>query len=535
MTLRIATLAASLGVALTVCAQVRAQEQPPVFRSAARLVHVSVVVQDRNGQAVPGLVASDFEIIEGGKRLPVAHFAVQAGEPSRRVAVGDGPHTFTNVVDGRIGTGATILLFDRLNTRDLDQERARQHIIAFLKGLRPEERIGFYILDPGEVRVLHDFTRDAAALLAVLDRTSRVTSNELAASEDKLPQFEPVGDGLDAQFEAWLLRAEQHMQGFYLMRRGEETANALELLANRLAAIPGRKNIIWVSSAFPLYFPDGIRIQSMSAEIYRATRALSHADVSIYPVDARGLEGAFAGHPADKLRPFTTMASQAPSFDTSSIIAEQTGGRVFRNTNDLRTAMSRAVEDASLTYLLGYYPVDQRWDGRFRKIEVKVARRGVNVRHRSGYYAHPPKVADAALSKNALVEALHYPLEATGLGLSVRVAPGSTPGTVSFAIIVDPSGLALEQKDGRWKGQVELAIGQRGGDGRLHNSAHVAVPLDIPNEMRAALVESGLTLNRTITLVPAARVVIVGVKDEGSGAIGTVRLDASRLRPLVGK
>lgn len=50
------------------------------------------------------------------------------------------------------------------------------------------------------------------------------------------------------------------------------------------------------------------------------------------------------------------MTRLAPSFDTSSIIAEQTGGRVFRNTNDLRSAMQRAVADADLTYVLGYYP-----------------------------------------------------------------------------------------------------------------------------------------------------------------------------------
>lgn len=128
---------------------------------------------------------------------------------------------------------------------------------------------------------------------------------------------------------------------------------------------------------------DGVSLQRMSPRLYRATRALSHADVSIYPVDARGLIGGLSG-PAGRPT-LTTMTQLAPSFDTSSL--EQTERRVFRNTNDLRAAMQRAVADAELTYVLGYYPQDDRFDGCFRKIEVKVHKDDVLVRHRRGYYA----------------------------------------------------------------------------------------------------------------------------------------------------
>jgi len=57
---------------------------------------------------------------------------------------------------------------------------------------------------------------------------------------------------------------------------------------------------------------------------------------------------------------------------TSQVIAEQTGGRAFFNTNDLGGAIKRAAEDTNLTYVLGYYPENVRWDGRFRDIKVGV-------------------------------------------------------------------------------------------------------------------------------------------------------------------
>lgn len=505
-----------------------AQSQQPVFRSSTRLVQVSVIAQDRTGKPVPGLTAADFEVIEGGKRHPVTHFAVQTAEAARAASMPAPPGAFTNVLDGRIGTGATIVLFDRLNTADVDQIYARRHLAAFVQQLSPDERLGFYVLDGRYLRIINDFTADASALLRMLDGVSKTSSAELAGSEDKLHRPEASGDAaLDAMFEAMIEKSELAMNGFFIEQRVDATVETLEILAERLAGVQGRKNVIWVSSAFPLYFNDGISMQQMSSRVYRATRALSHADVSIYPVDARGLIGGLSG-PAGRPT-LTTMAQLAPSFDTSSLIAEQTGGRVFRNTNDLRAALTRAVEDADLTYVLGYYPQDERFDGRFRRIQVKVARPGVSVRHRTGYYAHPPK-AEAGLEKDALVTALEYPIEATALGLTVTSAATAASGNVVLTIVIDPTRLSLEQRDGQWKGQLEVAIAQRLPENKRLNSAHVMVPLDIPDAMRPQLLKSGLTLTRTVTLNPASYMLVVGVRDLKSGAIGTVRIDARRLK-----
>lgn len=527
--LSVAAAFVALGAALLASG---GQDQQPTLRSTTRLVQVSVTVQDRDGRPVRGLTAADFTVMDRGKAHPVAHFAVQ-DEEARRAAspATSSPSTFSNVIDGRMGTGATILLFDVLNTRDVDRIRARDHVIKFLRELRPDERIGFYVLEPGGFYILHDFTRDASSLLATLNRVFNVSPAPLAGSEDTIRLPDRVGDGLDEMFESWILGAQQRMQGFFLEQRARTTAEVLELLADRFGGVQGRKSVIWVSSAFPLYFSDGLFLKSMSPEVYRATRALSHADVTIYPVDAVGLEGAFAGRPADKQRAFTTIASQAPRFDTSSLIAAQTGGRAFRNTNDLRAAMQRAVEDADHTYVIGYYPIDEQWDGRYREIKVKVARKDVRVRHRNGYYAHPPRLADAAFSQRGLVEALRSPVEATGIGVTVTADKVQAPGAFTLTIRVDPAALVLAQKDERWTGEVEVAIQQLVG-GPAPLQTHVRIPLALTGAERQQLLDEGLTLTRTIALDPRVRQVRVGVRDLGSGLAGTVFIDPARLKGL---
>jgi VWFA-related protein len=523
--IRAIALAAVITAVVALSPRAAGQSPQPVFRSEARLVQVSLIVQDRNGRPVPGLTAADFEVKESGKKHVVAHLAVQTRDALRAASASPPAGSFTNVLDGRVGTGATVLLFDRLNTSGFDQVYARRHIADFIRRLRPDERLGFYVLDPGSLRIINDFTADASTLLAMLDGVTTDTSVDLDRSEDKLERAPDIGDArLDALYAAMIEKSEQAVQAFSMERRVDATVETLEILAERLSGVRGRKNVIWVSSAFPLYFHDGISMQDMSSRVYRATRALSHADISIYPVDARGLVGGLSG-PAGRPT-HTTMAQLAPSHDASSIIAQQTGGKAFRNTNDLRAAMTRAVEDSELTYVLGYYPQDERFDGRFRSIDVKVKKPGVKVRHRSGYYAHPPKAA--ALEKDALIDALNFPVEATSLGLTVTHT-ASANGELMLTIAIDPSALSLQQKDGRWVGQLEVAIGQRLADRRLRNSAHVMVPVNIPDAMRSEFVKSGLTLSRTVPLDPAASLVVVGVRDLMSGAVGTVRINAGTL------
>lgn len=505
--------------------------QAPVFRADTGLVRVSVVVQDRRGQPVTGLTAADFELFDHRQPQQVALFSVEGSAAPARAS--DHPDVFTNRIDGPASAGVTVLLFDRLNTLQEHQTIARNHIFQYLKQLRPEDRVGFYVLEADEVLVLHDFTRDAASLIKAVERVDTRTSVPLAGSQDQLVRGIEVGlRDFDTEIEGWVSRAEEQIQGFFLDRRVKATTGAMEGIATHLAGVRGRKNVIWISSGFPILFNDGIMLRNASPELFRATRALNDADIAFYPVDARGLMGVFSTPPGARQQEFSTLGDLMSNVETSQVIAEKTGGRAYFNTNDLGGAIQRAAEDSRLTYVLGYTPSHGQWDGRFREIKVRVRRPDVSVRHRSGYFAVRPEVPSAVDKQNAIVAALDSPLDATGAGVSVSVHKAAAAGDAVLTIHVEPAAVLLKPEAGMWTGELDVAIAQTLPDGQLVRTTDATVPLRLSQTVRDKLLSEGLTFTRTVTVRPDADQVKVAIRNN-SGSIGTVTIPASRLRAAV--
>ncbi len=505
--------------------------QPPVFRSDAGLVRVSVIVNDDRGRPIPGLTAADFELFDQGKPQRVVLFSVEGSASPSRAAAED--NVFSNRIDGPASAGVTVLLFDRLNTLQEHQSIARNHIFQYLKQLRPEDRVGFYVLEADEVLVLHDFTRDAASLIKAVERVDARTSVPMAGSQAQLVRGIEAGlRDFDTEIEGWVGRAEDQIQGFFLDRRVKATTGAMEAIAGHLAGVRGRKNVIWISSGFPILFNDGIMMRNASPELFRATRALNDADIAFYPVDARGLMGVFSTPPGARQQEFSTLDDLMSNIETSQVIAEKTGGHAYFNTNDLGGAIQRAAEDSRLTYVLGYTPSHAQWDGRFREIKVRVRRRDVSVRHRSGYFAVRPEVPSAVDKQSAVLAALDSPLDATGVGVSVSVAKAAAAGDVALTIRVEPAAVLLKPEGGMWTGELDVAIAHTLPDGRLVRTIDATVPLRLSESAREQLLAEGLTFTRTLTLRPDADQVKVAIRNS-AGSIGTVTIPASRLRGAV--
>ena len=152
---------------------------------------------------------------------------------------------------------------------------AREHVGRFLEQIRPDDRVGLYVLDGlGMLRVVHDFTSDASSLVTAVS-SLRGNSSLAVAAEDE-------GARLEAEL-AELLAEERleeaggkAMREHYLGNRGEDTINALESIGRYLSGVQSRKNVIWVSSGFPLVAFD-YRGRSPTREINRATRSLNDA------------------------------------------------------------------------------------------------------------------------------------------------------------------------------------------------------------------------------------------------------------------
>jgi VWFA-related protein len=175
-----------------------------------------------------------------------------------------------------------------------------------------------------------------------------------------------------------------------------------------------------------------------TGEMERAARAVTAAGLAIYPVDARGL----MAHPdftanvsgsknARSPQPGTSKALKNihETQDTMNIMAERTGGKAYYNTNDLKSAIRGAIEDAQVSYVLGYYPSHNTWDGKFHNLKVQVSRKGLNVRHRLGYFAFAEQPQGREERIKALRDAARSTLEATQIGMFVWAATFRNPAS----------------------------------------------------------------------------------------------------------
>jgi VWFA-related protein len=504
--------------------------QPPVFRTSTRLIQVSVVVHDDRKKPIEGLRAEDFQLLEDGKPRPVAFFSVQGKAPTDAASAAQG--VFTNRVQSP-GGGVVAIIYDRLNTQVLDRQRVREAIVKYLGRVNPEDRIGLYVLDRKGMGILHDFTRDARSLVKVLGRAQGGSGAADILAETPL-DHSVIGDALEQELAQFARSGEANYRSFVQRELAFTSIEGLEAVAKHLRGVPGRKNIIWISSGFPFEFrafqPPGNNHQEiMSRETARAARALNDTDAAVYIVDARGLVGAFATSPAANHQAFTTLDSALKPIEGLRQFAQLTGGDAFFNTNDLGGAISRAVEDSRLTYVLGYYTDEKTWDGKFRRIQVKVRRDGADVRHRAGYFAIPASALPEASRSDAILDALQGPLESTALPLAVSVEQGEDK-KVTLMIQFEPGTPLLEKRGELWHGALDLVIAQTVPPGRHTSEADLTIPLALNDATRAQLLKDGVRLTRTITLRDDAHDVRIVARDPSTGATGSVIIRASALR-----
>jgi VWFA-related protein len=501
------------------------QQPRPTFRSAARLVELSIVVTERDGKPVTGLAAGDFAIFDDGKPQKVAFFSIEGAAATTPAAPAPArnPREFSNRMPD---TGAvTIILFDQLNTGFAEGANVRNHLVKFLEQIQPSDRVGLYSLrGGGALRVLHDFTSDAKALVRAISRLRGNVSIELEGEQD--------GARLDAEMSELMNSVSGESGGTAMMRhfrgtRAVATIDALESIGHHLAGVQNRKNLIWVSAGFPLVGFDD-RGRSKTGEINRATRALSDANVAVYTVDARGLIPAFSGMPGKPV--FTTLSMVAGNQDILRSTAEETGGRAFLNTNDINGAIRRAADDARVTYVVGYYPTNEVWDGRFHQVRVKVSRPGLEVRHRKGYFAAATQKQAASQRSAALQAAVSSPIDASGLGLTLRVDPvEGRPSDYRLTVRVEPSGIALEPAGEESRGAIHVIVAQVRADGAEGRSLDHTVNIRAAGDRLAQFLRDGTTFTQTIALHPEAQRLRIVVRDVRTGALGAIGVSREQL------
>jgi hypothetical protein len=274
-----------------------------------------------------------------------------------------------------------------------------------------------------------------------------------------------------------------------------------------------------------------------------AVGGATRSNVAIYAIDPRGLTSLgdesmeltnLPDDPSIGIGVTSLLDELRISQDNLKWLAEETGGFAAVNTNDFLTSFDRVVRDNSTYYVLGYYPENQKRDGRFRRIEVRTTRPGLEVRARKGYVAPRGKAEPRALDNVAtagtsavLREALDSPIPETGLPMAVQAAAfKGAGGKASVAVITQFGGrqLTFAEQNGEFKNTIELSMIAADSQGKIRGGDRNTVDLKLKPQTHQAVLAGGFRIVSRLALAPGRYQLRVAAKETG-GLVGSVLYD----------
>jgi hypothetical protein len=363
-------------------------------------------------------------------------------------------------------------------------------------------------------------------------------------------------------------------EGEHSAIQAQYTLSAMHQIARYVSGMPGRKNLVWFTGSFPLEFPpvpDAIafpvpgssigippRVYDFTADMKSATDLLARSHVVLYPIDGRGVE--YLPPPPPTKGTMSGLTNKAnmrfSEHGTMQDIADQTGGKAFFNTNGLMEAVEQALNTGSNFYAMTYVPTNEKLDTRFRKITVKVARPGLHLTYREGYYAVDPAtdaggkkvVPDATPLQTALLRGAPEPTE---IIFKVNVVPAAaTEVDLPANNKADPKEMKPPYRryevwyaagirnvqftpdaEGKRHGSLEMTVLVYNADGEIVNSTASVLRPALTAAQYASMLQTGVITSQQIA-VPAKGdfFLRIAVHDLGSDKVGAVEVPTSAIR-----
>jgi VWFA-related protein len=325
---------------------------------------------------------------------------------------------------------------------------------------------------------------------------------------------------------------------FEIMARSGRALEAIEGLVRGLAPLPGRKVVVLVSDGFLIGLGAS---ENRVFDVRRIVDAATRSGVVLYAVDTRGLiadvpggSASFQG-PAVLNAPGVRQSIQTRGNEAQrqslNALAEDTGGFLVKNTNDLDLGLSRIVRDNEAYYLLAYEPSNTARDGRFRKIEVRLRNRpGLKVRTRSGYFAPDDRKATPDLGPEArrereIAQALGalFPLKGVPMTMSADFIdlPPAGPQAV-IRTHLDVSGVPFVPSGDRYAADLEIAGAVYDESGQLVGEVTgERAELSLTEETYKRATAEGLTVQKTLALPPGRYQVRMAAREGTRSLLGS--------------
>ncbi|MBV9669318.1 MAG: VWA domain-containing protein [Acidobacteriales bacterium] len=515
----------------------------PTFKVNSSLVLVDVVATDHSGAGVTDLKQEELRVTEDGKERPIKSLKLETAtnsEARRRVAesvkatlakLPAGVSTNLREI-GAVPTevASTVLLLDGLNTPLDSRLNVRREMVKALQQLDVNQPIAIYALG-NSLTVLQEFTTDAGVLRAAAQKAS--TKGALQGMDSELGDhgssgiMEALAPGIVSarmsEFESATGTMEQDV-------RVQRTLDAFDSIARRLASVPGRKNLIWLSSTFPLdLYPggdfSGPWVRHYADTLQATLVNLENARIAVYPVNANGLEVGFnvrSNRPMGRVGAGVFVSQVQESQDTMNLVAEETGGRAYYNRNDLNRAIASAIADGSSYYALAFTPAKAEVDGRVHRVKVTSSRKGVVLHYREAYLSFDQNVPSKQRIQYMKQEMSNALTDKGHLATGVIVYAKLNRDGKSVDVVVDSNFLTIASAENKMRVQLQVATAVFDGKDKALNSGADVVGTEFEAGKLNAFLQAGVHFKAPIERPAEAKRVRVAVRDLASDRIGTV-------------
>ena len=505
------------------------------FRVEVNYVEVDAYVTDAEGRPVTTLTADDFELLEDGRRQQVSSFSV-VNIPVERAErpLFAGRAVETDVQTNAAGEGRIYLfVLDDNHTDFTRAPRVKAAARRFIEQDFGTNDLAAVVFTGGRSEDGQDFTNNPRLLLAAIDKFMGRKLQSATVERLNNPVNPSTGTLDDPSLQERAFRA-------------RSTMSTIRKLAEFMAGVRGRRKamlLIGEGVDYDIYEAVGIQgstATSVLQDTHDAIAAATRGNVSIYAIDPRGLSTgtedliSVAGMPAEAgvdVGVRSALNELRLSQDSLRVLAANTGGFAAVNQNDFNTAFDRIVAENSSYYVLGFYPNNERRDGRYRKLEVRVKRPGYRVRSRNGYYEargrRPSAPAPTAGMPPALSAAVGSPLPVSGVGLRVFAGAfkGEAPNAaVALAVEVDPKNLAFVEKNGTFNELVQVTFTASDMKGKVFPGDRHTLTLTLKPDTYKRTQETGVRMLSQINLPPGRYQVRVAASN-AAGEAGSVLYD----------
>jgi VWFA-related protein len=531
------SLASLLAVLLPLQPGLSQSSHQATFSINTNVVVVNVSVLDRDGKPIPNLTRDDFQLYEDGKPQKIqavdyqnlSNAVLPAREQlrTRPVQEEQRPQPAPTRAGSQLASQyqnrrLIVFFFDFSSMQPAEQMRAKKAATQFLNSQMTASDMVAIMAYGAELKTVQDFTSDRELLLAAIDSFRIGESSENATVAD---------EGADSQDLSGQFVADE--TEFNIFNADLKLA-ALQDAARTLGQYPEKKALVYISSGIQ---KNGVDNQSqLRATVNTAVRA----NVSFYPIDARGLSALVPGGDVtqqgavgNELYSGAGQRSMRENFvnqqETLVTLAADTGGKALLDSNDLTDGIRQVQEDVRSYYVLSYVSSNSAQDGRYRRIQVKLspqlATLKAKLNYRQGYYAPATFARMASEDKEAqLSEAMLSDNPVTDLPVAVEVDYFRLAKDKYFAPIsvkVPGSALVFHGKGAKQATELDFIADVLDARNRSAATVRDTIPLKVSSGVAGQVIQRSVQYDTGVTLTPGSYKLHLVARENGEGKIGT--------------